>query len=113
VWPAVLKYSGEDELLLIKDESTWLADDDLSAYVYDENDMLIDSNGALYALNYHVKTRQIHVNPQKKTVSIDQFEGWVKNHLALLNQCCSSKLTLSSITDGLVLLEQLAEQSGD
>jgi hypothetical protein len=87
VWPAVLKYSGEDELLLIKDESTWLADDDLSAYVYDddlsayvydENDMLIDSNGALYALNYHVKTRQIHVNPQKKQCLLINLRGGLK-----------------------------------
>ena len=108
-WPAVIKYSGEDELLFIKDESTWLADDDLSAYVYDVNDMLIDSNGSLYCLNYHVKNRQTHVKALLKVVPIDQFEGWVKNHLALLNQCCSSKLTLLSITDGLALLEQLSE----
>jgi hypothetical protein len=108
-WPVFIKYSGEDELLFIKDESTWLADDDLSAYAYDVNDMLVDSNGVLYCFNYHVKTRQTHVKAQLKVVSIDQFEGWVKNHLALLNQCCSSKLTLLSITDGFDLLEQLSE----
>ncbi len=108
-WPAVIKYLGDDELLFIKDESTWLADDDLNAYPYDVNDMLVDSNGAVYCFDYHVKTRQMHVKAQLKVVSIDQFEGWVKNHLALLNQCCSSKLTLLSITDGFDLLEQLSE----
>lgn len=109
-WPAIIKYSGEDELLFIKDESTWLADDDLSAYAYDESDVLVDSNSAIYSLDYDVKIERTHIKAQQTAVSLDQFEVWVKNHLVLLNQCCSSKLSLLSITDGFVLLEQLVEQ---
>jgi hypothetical protein len=111
VWPVVIKYSGEDELLFVKDELTWLADTDLCAYVYDVSDVLVDANGALYALHYEVETRQTLIEAQQKIVSINQFEAWVKSYLALLNQCCSSKLTLTSIADGFALIEQLAQQS--
>jgi hypothetical protein len=111
VWPVIIKYSGEDELLFVKDELTWLADTDLCAYVYDASDVLVDANGALYTLRYEVETRQTLIEAQQKIVSINQFEAWVKSYLALLNQCCSSKLTLASIADGVALIEQLAQQS--
>lgn len=111
LWPVVIKYSGEDELLFVKDELSWSSDVDLCAYVYDASDVLVDAKGALYALNYEVETRQTLIEAQQKIVSINQFEAWVKSHLALLNQCCSSKLTLASIADGLTLIEQLAQQS--
>lgn len=109
VWPAVIKFCGDDELLFIKDESTWLADDDLSAYAYAEDDVLVDSNSELFCLTYDVEIKKTVVKAQKKTVSVNQFETWVKNHTAVLDQCCSSKLTLSSINEGLVLVEQLSD----
>lgn len=108
-WPVAIKYSGDDELVFVKNESAWLADSSLSTYAYDADDVLVDTNGALYDLDYDANTRLTRVVAQQKNVSIDQLEGWVKNHLVLLNQCCSSKLTLSSITEGLELIEQLTD----
>lgn len=107
-WPAAIKCNGDDELLFVKDESAWLADD-VSAYAYGEDDVLIDSNSALFSLEYDAKIKKTVVKAQQKIVSIDQFEMWIKNHLVILNQCCSSKLRLLSINEGLTLLEQLSD----
>lgn len=107
-WPAAIKCSGDDELLFIKDECAWLTDD-LSAYAYSEDDVLVDSNSALFSLVYDAKIKKAVLTAQQKVVSVDQFEMWLKNHMVILNQCCSSKLRLLSINEGLTLLEQFSD----
>jgi hypothetical protein len=106
-WPAVIKYSGDDELLFIKDESVWLSES-LCAYAYNEDDLLIDSNGLLFSIDYDEKNNKVVLNTRQQLVAIEKFEEWIRNHTAVLNQCCSSKLTLPSIKQGFLLLGQLS-----
>lgn len=102
-WPAVIKYSGEDELLFIRDGAHWAGDKDLNSYYYHSDDRLIDVNGALFSLDKGV-------NSLHKTLPMSEFESWIKNHMVILNQCCSSKLSFTQYSQGLLLVEQLCDE---
>lgn len=104
-WPAVIKYSGEDELLFIESGSHWISDDDLTVYPYHYDDVLLDSNGELFSIDNRLFV------PLKKTLPINEFELWIKNHMVILNQCCSSKLSFAKYSDGLLLVGQLSNES--
>jgi len=104
-WPAIIKYSGEDELLFIESNIHWVSDNGLTAYPYHCDDVLLDSSGALFSINNNC------FKPLKKTLPLDEFELWIKNHMVILNQCCSSKLSVAKYSDGLLLLEQLSDKS--
>lgn len=104
-WPAIIKYSSEDELLFIESNIHWVSDNDLTAYPYHCDDVLLDSSGALFSINNNC------FKPLKKTLPLDEFELWIKNHMVILNQCCSSKLSVAKYSDGLLLLEQLSDKS--
>lgn len=104
-WPAIIKYSGEDELLFIKSDSHWVGDDDFNVYPYHCDDVLLDSSGALFSIDNNC------FKPLKKTLPIDTFRLWIKNHMVVLNQCCSSKLSVAKYSDGLLLIEQLCNES--
>src|SRR5262245_31351652 len=47
-WPAVLKYSRSDALVVVDNQDEWDIDPELNAWPYDEDDRLIDSDGIEY-----------------------------------------------------------------
>ncbi len=103
-WPAVIKYSGEDELLFIKSGSRWTSDNDLNTYPYHCDDVLLDSSGVLFSLDDSC------LHSLQKILPMNEFESWIKNHMVILNQCCSSKLSFDKYSDGLLLVEQLSDE---
>lgn len=49
LWPAIIKYEGESELTFVSSESEWQCDVDLHFFSYEDDDVLIDSTGAIYS----------------------------------------------------------------
>jgi hypothetical protein len=41
-----------------------------------------------------------------KKMTIEKFEGLVKNHLVALNECCVAKFQISSIQEGMNIIEK-------
>jgi hypothetical protein len=107
-WPAVIKYSGDDELLFIKDESMWLSEG-LNHDVYHESDVFFDSNGVFFSVGFDTQNNKVVLKTLQTSIAIEKFEEWVKNHMAALDQCCSSKLTLASIKEGFFLLGKMSQ----
>jgi len=108
-WPAIIKYLGEDELTFIENEHEWNVDPDLHYYPYTKGDQIIDSNGYLYDLPYNDKEKMVKIINTNKEKSMSEFEIIIKNHVVSLNQCCSSKIKLSSFKDGILLVEKMNE----
>jgi len=108
-WPAVLKYSGEDELVFIADETVWNGDSDLHFYGYSELDRLIDAEGNLYALQQVQKQKHVDILATASSLSLREFEFLVKAHLVALDQCCVEKIQLNSFSQGLDFVQQVQE----
>ena len=108
-WPAIIKYIGEDELTFIENEHEWLIDPDLHFHPYTKGDQLVDCNGDLYDLPYDKKEKMVEIIKTNTTKTISEFETLIKNHIVSLNQCCASKIKLSSFKDGILLVEKMNE----
>lgn len=108
-WPAIIKYIGEDELTFIENEHEWLIDPDLHFHSYTKGDQIVDSNGDLYDLPYGNKEKVFGIIKKNKTMTISEFETLIKNHMVSLDQCCSSKIKLSSFKDGILLVKKMDE----
>ena len=109
IWPAIIKYIGDDELTFIENEHAWLIDPDLHYYPYTQGDKLVDSNGDVYDLPYDNNDKMVEIIKTNKTKTMAEFEALIKNHIVSLNQCCSSKIKLSSFMDGILLIDKLNE----
>ncbi|MCW8931667.1 MAG: DUF4144 domain-containing protein [Gammaproteobacteria bacterium] len=108
-WPAIINYLGEDELIYIANEDGWSNDPDLNSYPYTKGDELIDSHGDVYSLFYNQKKEIVEMFKEQQPISLLGFEQIVKKHLAILNQCCISKISLCSFQEGLLLIEKAIE----
>lgn len=104
-WPAIIKYEGENELAFVSDLHEWQADRDLSSYSYHDGDMLIDSEGRCYHLLYDRKSASAVFMATGTSLSLEEFSVLVQKHLGAANQCCISKIALSSYREGFVLIE--------
>jgi len=104
-WPAIIKYRGENELAFVGDLRQWQTDRDLSSYCYHDGDMLIDSEGQCYHLLYDRKSASAAFVVSAKSISLEEFSVLVQKHLGAANQCCISKIALSSFREGFALIE--------
>lgn len=104
-WPAVIKFHGDDELLFINDAKTWMQDRDFSQHRYDAEDRLIDVNGNLFSLSLDTDNQQVKFLPCDAVYSTVEFCELLKAHFLCLNQCCIPKLHISSLSDGMSMLQ--------
>ena len=108
-WPAIFKYIGYDELTFIETEHEWKHDPDLHFHPYTKGDQMLDSNGDLFDIPYDDKEKMVKIVKTNKAKTMSEFEILIKNHMVSLNQCCSSKIKLSSFKDGILLVEKMNE----
>lgn len=104
-WPAVIHYQGDDELTFIKSEQAWQLDAELHGYAYSEDDILIDNAGHVAQLIYNKENSMVVIQATRNTKTISEFEALIKKHMSHLNQCCISKLKISSFHEGILLVE--------
>lgn len=105
-WPALIKFSGDAELLYIGTRGEWDKDPDLHAVVYEEADRLIDSAGTMYRLPYNEDTSCVEIAESGEQLSVDALCSLLKEHFLCLRQCCVPKFHISSHGEGMKMLEQ-------
>ncbi len=109
VWPAIIKHEGDDELSYVASSQQWLDSPDLNACPYQDADCLIDAQGYIFELFYSRSHNTVTISPAHKQISLARFSELVQTHLAVLAQCCLSKVTFSSYQQGFDLLASTLE----
>jgi len=107
-WPAVLKHSGDDELIYISSAEKWQDDTELHQAEYDQADVLIDSAGAMFSL---VNKQGDYTPPEfrDERMSLEELLGLVKAHAAQQGSCCVAKLYAATISDAFKIVKSLDE----
>ena len=93
IWPAIIKYHGDDELGYVATEYEWSNNAELSAYAYDDNDALIDIHGRIYQLNI-TECGIVHPRSTNNVISLYQLINLVQKHAAFQGECCIEKIVL-------------------
>jgi len=109
VWPVIIKHDGDDELTYVASLSDWQADPALSAYPYQDTDILIDADGQVFELHYDNINSSVRLNYTQMAISLSRFSELVQMHMARLEQCCISKITFKNYQQGF----DLVASSGD
>lgn len=96
-WPAILVFSGDDELQYIESQHAWMSDPDLTNNFYDSSDRLIDSKGNVFSIE-ETPAGLILYN-QGEHISVAQIDELARRHLSSAGQVCVSKFASTSIID--------------
>lgn len=83
-WPAVLRYAGQPALAVVSSQDEWDLDPDLHSWPYQEEDRLVDSNGAEFRIVFMdiaVPGGWV-VEATGKTYGVAEFQDVVEQHLA-------------------------------
>jgi len=107
-WPAIIKHSGDPELIYVSNQTAWENDVDLHYVEYDETDFLLDSDGKTYTLQ-EKQSFYITPKPNGDSKSLQETLGLVKAHAAQQGSCCVAKLYAPSIVEALKIVESLNE----
>ncbi|GAA3532557.1 DUF4144 family protein [Zobellella aerophila] len=107
-WPAIIKYSGEDELSYIGSQSEWELDAELYAASLEAGDSLIDGQGQIYAL---VKNDQQRVvpRPSGQSATLAELVTLLRGHAAQSGVCCVAKLNARTIAEAIALVESIGD----
>jgi len=108
IWPAIIKYPDDAELLYIHNQTEWDSDSGLHSFHYDEMDYLIDSTGQTF--NLTKKLNDI-VQPEltTDTKQLEEVLGLVKGHASQMGSCCVSKLYAPSISEAFKIVKSLSD----
>lgn len=103
IWPAILKYDGEAELVFIADQAAWNNDADLHSASYVADDMIIDSQGFIHSLT---NCKESLVTPETTGLSLSRQEviELIKAHLSELGSCCVSKFYAPPIQQAIAIV---------
>ncbi|SEQ86469.1 protein structure with unknown function [Amphritea atlantica] len=108
-WPAIIKYEGDSELTFVSGLSEWECDADLHFFSYEEGDALIDSEGVIYALD---KREADCIKPRATGGSFNKEEilEIIKEHFSAIGECCVSKFSISTISEGVAVVGKFEEK---
>ena len=103
-WPAFIKLLGDDELIFLANESSFLEKASLYSKHLQPQDFLADSTGHIYHFlkDEHHKT---HLKKTEQTLSLEAILQLVRLHAAQDGACCVSKLSANTIDEAISLLE--------
>lgn len=94
IWPAIIKYSGDNELFYVSDQLAWESNEDLQSYRFEVGDLLIDTHGVSYSL---FDNSQISQLCPSGCVNLNELTELIRQHASELGNCCTSKLGFPSI----------------
>ena len=108
IWPAIIKYPDDAELLYVNSQAEWNSDVGLHAFNFDESDSLIDSVGNTFTLTQ--RSNNI-VQPEltNAPITLEEILGLVKGHASQLGSCCVSKLYAPSIEEAFKIVKSLSD----
>lgn len=96
-WPAILVFSGDDELQYIESKQAWLSDPDVTNGFYDSSDKLIDCKGNVFSIKETPAGLVLY--DQGEHISVAQIDELTRRHLSSAGQVCVSKFACTSIVD--------------
>ncbi len=97
-WPAIIKYSDDNELNFLSDLSEWNGDADLHYFEYDPSDILIDSAGVIHHLNQRDNGLIIPTSTGE-IIDLKAAIAMVQAHFSAMGSCCSAKLSARSVAE--------------
>lgn len=104
VWPAIIKCRDDEELTYVDSLQQWSTDPDCAAKNFQVNDLLIDSEGAVYSL---VQLESTPLPEKPDRLSLDQVLELVKLHASVCGQCCVSKMGAPSIAAAIQMVRYI------
>ncbi len=104
IWPAVVKCRDDDELTYVDSLQQWSTDPDCAMKQFQVNDILIDSQGAVYTL---VQVDSTGLQEKVDRLSLDQVLELVKQHASVCGQCCVSKMGAPSIAAAIQMVRYI------
>jgi hypothetical protein len=105
VFPAILQFTDDDELVYLLDEKQLLSELDNSYHA--ESPLLIDHNGKQFTINsLPANTLAFHFNTE---ISLADFNQQVRKHLVARQQCCVLKIEIESLEQGFELIRQTVD----
>lgn len=99
-WPALIKYYGDDSLSYVHDDKVWLNDDEFSLAVYDERDILIDSQGVIFSL-LNITSESKAPVLTNSMCSLDELNELLRKSAVAENYCCATKVMAKSYQDAM------------
>lgn len=104
-WPALLRLSGEAELQVVQNQAEWDADPHLHAAHYLADDILIDAEGHIHALQPQTNRRVLPV-ATGEVASLQEVIAYVQAHSAQMGACCVAKFSASTIREAIASVTQ-------
>ena len=108
-WPAVIKYHDDHELTYLDSEESWNINDELLTASYSDEDYLLDSAGKIFMLIYNHQSTTINLYDTNRILPIEDFSKLIQKHLCTTNECCISKVQVSTYIDGMNLVKSTCE----
>ena len=105
----MIRHHDYHELIMVNDEHAWLDDTQLSRFPYDAEDRLIDSRGRLFMPVYEQATGEVNIKSLDAEIGLTEFSRLLRKHLCVQNDCCISKLTVSSYQQGFEIVAAESE----
>lgn len=103
-WPALLRLTGEAELLVVHDQAQWDGDPHLHAAHYLPTDVLIDAEGAIHRLR-----RETHgpvaLQSTGHSATLAEVIADVQAHAAQAGSCCVAKFSATTIREAIAAVE--------
>lgn len=115
-WPALVKLAGSAELLYLSNADDWLALARLNRAHFTEADQLLDSQGQRYqilAAGAEPFYAEIDVWDPLPTLlpqtplPLEEFIQWVQHHANALGNCCVTKLSFNTLSQGMEIVRSL------
>lgn len=106
-WPAIIKYSNDDELTFVGSIEEWNKNPELHRFGYALEDVLVDSTGQVFALT---DVNNDIVTPRKSGngLNLDEIINLVRKHASVCGQCCISKINAGNIGNAIQLVEGIS-----
>ena len=103
-WPAIIKFTGDDELSFIGTQSDWDSDPDLSVFSYEVLDQLIDSEGKVYRLTHRENGLVVPMATGER-IELASLTDLLRAHASQLGNCCVAKLGFYSIAEAVLAVD--------
>ncbi|WP_319534727.1 DUF4144 family protein [uncultured Vibrio sp.] len=101
IWPCLLKLEGDDELIYLHSQSDLQTE--CQALIWGQEDYVIDSQGQAFGLQ-HDSASHIRLNPNNKTLSVEEVTKLIQSHEFSLAQRCIIKIQFSSVQQAVCAL---------
>ena len=99
-WPAIIHYTGQDELAFIADQANWACDPAWQRFQYRETDRLIDADGRICRLR-NTNGMALPV-PTGRYASLHEVNDLVRMHASRTGNCCISKYFAPTIKEAIL-----------